>query len=170
MAEQATKPVTVDLIEEYLDKFGWKAHEDVPEPDEKEGVVMTGWRGLGDEGHPLVIDPIVEKGALLFKAIRVAQAPPDDTAADRLNGLLLAMSALNFKYILGGWAYDPRDGEVAFKVGMPVDSDDLDYKDFEHCLNVVVMAVEADGPSLKAVLDGSKTAQEILESEKMQGT
>ncbi len=160
--------VTVDLIKTYLEKFGWKQYRDVPEPDEPEGVVMTGWQSLGGEGHPLIIDPIVQKGALLFRAGQVLKAPPDETPAERLNGLLLALAALNYTYILGGFAYDPGDGEVVFKLGIPVDSNDLAYEHFEHCMRVVGLAVESDGPKLKAIVEGTKTAQEVLASEQMQ--
>ncbi len=157
--------VTVDLIEKYLDQFGWKLHQDIPEKDEKEGVVMTGWHSPTGEGHPLIMDPMVEKGSLTFRAAQVLKAPPDETPAERLNGLLLTMLALNYKYILGGFAYDPRDGEVVFKLGIPVDSDDLEYEDFEHCLRVVIGAVEGDAPKLKAILEGTKTAQELVQAE-----
>lgn len=168
-ADDERQEVTVELIEQYLERFGWEQYMAVPEPKEKEGVVLTGWAGLGDEGHRLAIDPIVEKGMLLFKAHRVLEAPPDETPADRLNGLLLVLGALNYKHVMGGFAYDPRDGEVAFKLGMPVYSDDLEYEDFEHCLKAVIAAVEVDGPKLKAIVDGTKTPPEILSAEGMAG-
>jgi hypothetical protein len=159
----------IDQITAHLQKYGWQKFQAVPEIGEAEGVVMTGWSmNPGDpasETHALAIDPIVEKNALQFRARNVLKAPPDSTAADRLSGLLLAMSALNYKLIIGNWAYDPRDGEVLFRFGLPLHTKILSYEDFEHCLNVIIAAVEVDGAKLKEVIAGTKTGHEVAVEE-----
>lgn len=151
--------VTTQQIGKHLKKFGWDKFQELPEPNEDQGIVLTAW-----DGHGLFIDPMVEKGALSFTARGVAKGAPDQTPADRLNALLLAMNALNYKMIIGSWAYDPTDGEVVFKVALPIDSGDLEYSDFAHALRVLVMSVETQGPELNAILNGTKTAQEVIQA------
>jgi len=161
------KKVTVDLIESYLKKHGWTQFQTLPQPGEKEGMVITGWQGASGQGHTLFIDPDVERRSLIFHAHNIAEAPPDSTPAERLSGVLIAMGALNYELVLGKWSYDPRDGEVVFRLGIPIDRGDLHYDDFEHVLRCVIAAVEGDGPKLKAIVDGTKTAQEVIEGEGM---
>ena len=156
------KEVTLKQIGEYLKRFGWENFQEVPEPGEKEGIILTGW-SLGEgEGHKVAIDPMVEKGSLLFRAREVAMAPLDSTASDRLNGLLLAMATMNYKMIIGSWGLDPTDGEVVFTVGMPIGSGDLDYDDFERALTVLVGSVEVQGRGLKEIIEGTKTAEQAI--------
>jgi hypothetical protein len=154
----------IELVKSYLHRYGWKFVE-VDEPNEKEGVLVVPWAGLNGEGHMLLIDPQEEKKALVFRVTGIAKAPPDETPADRLNGLLLAMCASNYGTILGAWAYDPRDGEVVFKFAVPTDGADFEYEDFQHCMTTVQLMVEAEAPVMKGIIDGTTTAQEFLEAQ-----
>jgi hypothetical protein len=79
--------VSVELIEDYLDRFGLRKHERVDEPDELEGYVLTGWTaGQEGEGFLLSIDPMIERGLVAFRVHHVAEAPAKSTAPDRLPG------------------------------------------------------------------------------------
>lgn len=155
------KGVTVERIGEHLRRFGWDRFQAVPEFGEKEGLIQTGWNMAGRD-HAVYIDPMVERGLLLFVVRGVVKAPPDSTAADRLEGLLLAMTTFNYKLIVGAWAYDPTDGEVVFKLGLPIRGGTLEYEDFELALTGIVAAVESQGEGLREILDGTKTAQDVL--------
>ncbi|UCF67980.1 MAG: YbjN domain-containing protein [Acidobacteriota bacterium] len=157
--------VTVERVEKYLDRYGWKRHKGIDEPNEQEGVVLTGWRSPQGESHLLTIDPIIEKNVLVFKAGGVLKAPPNNTPADCLNGLLMALSGLNYMMILGKWCFDPRDGEVRFTLAIPIDEGRLAYSEFEHCLNVVVATVSTTASKLKEVVEGKKSAMELLAEE-----
>jgi hypothetical protein len=156
------KDVTLKHIGEYLTKFGWSKFQELPEPGEKEGIIITGWTVDGGAGHQVTIDPIVEKGAVVFQARKVAMAPPNSTSDDRLGELLLTMAALNYKLILGSWGMDPSDGEVVFRITLSVQSGQLEYEDFEHALSLLIGGVEATGPELNEILKGTKSAQEVI--------
>lgn len=157
------KRVSTDLIEKYLDRHGWSKHTAIDERNERVGLVRTGWSSpVSPDGHGMIIDPIVEKGMLAFSVQRIASAPIDSTASDRLSALLLVIAAINYKLIMGGFAYDPTDGEVVFKLGIPIASDDLRFEDFERCLSVVTMAVDAHADDLRGIIDGTKTPQDVL--------
>jgi hypothetical protein len=157
------KKVTTGLIEEYLDRYGWKQHTSLPEPGEREGVVVANWSSPFAEGsNQLIIDPMVEKDGLQFRVPGIVQAAPDETPADRLNGLLLAIAALNSQFVMGAFAYRPTTGEVLFQVGIPIVRDELAYEDFEHCMKVVTATVDRYAADLRAVVDGTKTAQEVI--------
>jgi hypothetical protein len=93
---------------------------------------------------------------------KVAEAPPDSTAADRLQGVLLAMTTLNYKLIIGTWAYDPSDGEIVLKAAVPIKAGDFEYEDFEHVLMALVSSTEVHGRQLREILAGTKTAQELI--------
>lgn len=134
----------------------------LPEPGEKEGLVLTGWRATGGDAYSVEIDPIVERDALTLRARGVAIAPPDSTASDRLNGALFAMAAFNYRMAIGGWGFDPSDGEAAFRIGIPIKGRNLEYEDFELALNVLVVAVESQGRALREILAGEKTAQDAI--------
>jgi hypothetical protein len=155
--------VTTELVEKYLDKHGWPKHMSREEQGEKEGIVLTGWRSQGGDGRALLIDPMHEKKSLRFMATGILKAPPSSTSSDRLNGLLMAMCMLNRQIIMGKWSYDPSDGEVRFDLGVPTDDDDLSYEEFEHCLKMVVAAVDVYAPELRSLADGKKKVSEFLE-------
>jgi hypothetical protein len=158
--------VTLELLKGYLERFGWSRYKAVDEPFEKEGVIYTGWRSSeAPEGYNMAIDPMVEKNCLSFRVPKVLVAPRDTTPAERLAELLMAMGFINYRIILGKFAYDPRDGEVRFSVDVPIDENDLSYEQFQHCMGVVVKMVEEYAPKLKAIVAGEKTAQQFLEEE-----
>lgn len=159
----AKKPV-IELTKEYLRRYGWVFSE-MEEPGEKEGALVAPWRGMTGEPHMLVIDPIAEKNVLIFTVREIVRARQDETPADRLRDLWLALVAANFRTILGAWAYDPRDGEVVFKFAIPTHGDAYEYEDFEHCMAVVQLGMEVEVPKLKAILDGTRTVREILEAD-----
>lgn len=154
--------VTTTLIETYLDRHGWSVHQAVPEEGERQGIVLTGWGAATGEVWTMVIDPMAERKALSFRVPGVASAPPDATAADRLSGLLTAIGFINYELILGTWAYDPRDGEVSFRVSIPTDGGRLTYDVFEHCLRTTVVAVEAVAGALRGIVAGTTTAADVL--------
>jgi len=158
--------VTLELLKGYLERFGWSRYKVVDEPFEKEGVIYTGWRSSEEaEGYNMAIDPMVEKNCLSFRVPKILMAPRDTTPTERLAELLMAMGFINYRIILGKFAYDPRDGEVRFSVDVPIDENDLSYEQFQHCLGVAVKMVEEYAPKLKAIAAGEKTAQEFIDEE-----
>lgn len=155
------KSVTTKRIGKYLDQYGWPEYREIDEEDEKEGIVFTGWPSrMG--GTAVIIDPMVEKKSLAFKAIDILKAPPSSTPTDRLVGLLMAMAYLNWRLIIGSWSYDPSDGEVRFELGVPIDDDDLSFEKFAHCLRALTTAVNAYGKKLEAIADGSLSISQFL--------
>jgi len=161
--------VTLELLRQYLERFGWSKYKAVDEPMEKEGILHTGWRSSPEaEGFNLAIDPMVEKNCLSFRVPKILVAPPKETPAERLKDLLLAMGFINYRIILGKFAYDPRDGEVRFSVDIPIDENTVTYEQFQHCLGVTVKMVEEYAPKLKAIAEGAKTAEEFV-AEEMKG-
>jgi hypothetical protein len=152
---------SVKVVERYLDKFGWKAHLSQDEPGEKEGVVATGWTDPAGRQHVLLIDPMQEKKALSFRA-PILEMPLDSTPTERVNSVLLAISALNTRYVLGGFAYNPNDGWLEFKLTIPSTNGGVEYAPFEHSLTAVTATVDEMEPEIQAIASGSKTAQDVL--------
>ncbi|MCS6923532.1 MAG: YbjN domain-containing protein, partial [Fimbriimonadales bacterium] len=79
--------------------------------------------------------------------------------------LLTAMSFINYRIILGKFAYDPRDGEVRFSVDVPIDENTFTYAQFFHSMGVVIKTVEQYTPKLRAIWSGQLTAQQFIEED-----
>jgi Putative bacterial sensory transduction regulator len=157
------KQVTTKLIEKYLDRHGWHTHRSVDQPTG--GLVLTSGTAPTGGQVNLGIALLNPQKALVFQVPNVLKAPLDETPADRLSGLLLMMGLLNYKTIVGKWAYDPSDGEVAFRAGVPIDEGGLTFEHFEHCLRAVTASL-GDAPALQAILSGEKTADVAVEEER----
>lgn len=158
--------VTLDLMRHYLERLGWRRYKAVEEPTEKEGIIYTGWRSLPkEEGFTLTIDPVVERNYLSFRVPKILTAPLDTTPIWRINDLMVAMSFINYRIILGKFAYDARDGEVCFSIDIPIDENIVTYEQFKHCLDVAVKTVEEYAPKLRAIANGEKSAVDFIAEE-----
>lgn len=155
------KKVTTELIEQYLEKMGLP-HKGVDEPGEQEGVVISALPVASGEQYLLAVDPIIERDLLRLRVGKILEAPLDATPADRLTGLLLAMTALNYRIPIGGFGFDPNDGEVVLSAGLPINSNDLKFEDFQHAILMLGVVLNLHAADLKAVADGTKQAEDIL--------
>jgi|GEM_PF-590479 len=163
--EPARKPntgTTVELLSGYMHRLGYK-HATVTEPFEQEGVIISGFTFVEkDLQVTVVIDPIVEKGCLLFKVPRIFHAPVDTTSPDRLLELLKAIGYFNYSIILGKFCYDPRDGEVSFELNIAIDDSVVTFAQFKHCMDVVLGELEDKVPKLRAILAGEASASDFM--------
>ena len=157
-----TRYVGVKLIEEYLDRHGWKAHTSEEEAHEAEGLVRTGWVDEQGRLNQLIIDPIVERDLVGFIVPGVAEAKPSVISPLWLSDLLMVVSYRNYRSLRGKWAYDPRDGEISFRhhEGVP---EGMSFEHFELVLGVIVAEVTAFGGIARAVADGSRAASDVFE-------
>jgi hypothetical protein len=155
--------VTLQGLTEFLERFGWKHYRVENEPQEQEGLIRTGWRSSEDgRGYDMVIDPVVEKKCLIFRVPWVVTVPWDSMPTDRLMGLLALLTWVNYRIILGKFAYDASDGEVRFSIDMPIDESDFNYAQFDHVLNIIVSTVGKWAPRLQSLLAGEKKAEDLL--------
>jgi hypothetical protein len=158
-----SETVSIEVLTEYLEKFGWKHYNAANEPGEEEGIIYTGWRSSSEtRSYDMSIDPMVEKNCLSFRVYRVVEAPWDNTPPDRLADLLTVLNWVNFRIILGKFGYDVSDGEVRFSIDLPIDENDLTYAQFHHAMGVIINTVETWDPHLQAILAGEETLQEVL--------
>jgi hypothetical protein len=147
------KKVTTKLIEEYLDRYGWKNHAAMEEPGEERGFVLTGWQSLLlGEGLQMVIDPVIEKQTLVFQVTGIAKADPDTTPSDRLVSLLLKLLEENKVILTGAFAFGREDGEVILRWSIPIASDDLAYEDFERCIKTLTATAELNAVALRKLI------------------
>lgn len=153
--------VTLKMLEVYLRRFGWTRYEIRGEEGEKEGLIHALWGRPGGKTHALVIDPIVEKGVLIFHVPKILSAPFEDTSSQCLLELLIALGRINYQILLGKFSYDPNDGEVRFSITMPIDKNTVTYEQFEHCMNVLIQTVEKYNTILGQIARGEKTHRDI---------
>jgi hypothetical protein len=157
-----SKAVTIELVGQYLKRRGLGKFEVIPQPGRPDGVILLGLIDPGGVPHPLFIDPRRDKDSLILH-VQITRASPDTTPANRLTDLLMVMAALNYRIVIGKWAYDPKDGEVAFRAAMPIDSGQLDYVDFDHLLTAVLENVGGYAMKMTAIVQGSANVDEILQ-------
>jgi hypothetical protein len=146
-------------IQKHLERFGLEVVRLSVTDDD--GVCIS---ALEAEGHvyQMTVTRISEIGQVQFRVAGLLHATLDDTPADRIHGLLLALSVLNYRIPLGSLGYDPTDGEVALRYALPVTGGDVRYEDFEQVLVVLQNVLAKHGADLRAVVAGERTAQEIL--------
>lgn len=156
-----SKAVTIELVGQYLKRRGFGKFEVISQPGRPDGVILLGLVDESGVGHPLFIDPRRDKDTLILH-VRITQASPDTTPTNRLTDLLMVMAALNYRLAIGKWAYDPKDGEVAFSATMPIDSGKLDYADFDHLLTAVLESVGGYSMKMSAIVQGSANVDQIL--------
>jgi hypothetical protein len=161
-AMTANSGTTLALLSGYMDQLGYK-YFTVTESREEEGMIISLFSLAEAELQlTIFIDPIVEKGCLLFKAPRVLHAPVGTTSPDRLLELLKAIGYINYSIILGKFCYDPRDGEVSFEVNIPIDDSAVTFGQFKHCLIVLLGELEEKVPKLRRILAGEATADVFI--------
>ncbi len=154
--------VTLKMLTDYLERFGWSRYQAVDEPFEQEGIIYTGWRSSDDEdGYRLTIDPMVEKGCLSFRVPEILKAPLEENP-EYLDDLTLAIGYINYRILLGKFAYDPRDGEVRFSVDVPIDENTFTYAQFVHVMGVVIKTTEQYAPQLRAIWNRQLTARDFI--------
>jgi len=155
--------VTLETLTEYLERFGWKQYRAEDEPAEKEGLIRTGWRSSQTgRGYDLIIDPVVEKNCLIFRVPWVIKVPWDTTPSDRLTGLMALLPWINYRIILGKFAYDASDGEVRFSIDVPIDDADFNYTQFEHVLHITLSTMRKWDPRLQALLQGEVQVEDLF--------
>lgn len=155
--------VTIELVKEYLERFGWDKYEVVDEPYEEEGVIYTGWRSSPDsKGYVVCIDPMVEKNCLSFRAEELIKFPAGQTPAGILLHLLLSLLWINYRLILGKFSYEPISGEIRFSIDIPIDDAVFTYEQFVHSLALFVEIVETYTPSLRLIGSGNLTIDEFI--------
>ena len=160
--------VTLAVLQQYLEDFGWTKFTAVDEPYEREGLIFTGYIDEQHRRHEIVIDPIVEKGVLRIFAPRVVMAPREKTPQDRLFELLLALGTLNTVSVLASFAYDPSDGEVKIAVAMPIEENDISFEQFKRALvNLIDNAAEAmsESPVRELLVETRAAPGETVEVE-----
>lgn len=154
--------VTVKLLTEHLEKFGWKYYQVYKEMGEKEGGISTSWRTADDRVYRMTIDPIAERNCVSFKVLQLAQAPWDSTPPEVLRDLLTVMAWVNHDILLGKFCYDIRSGEVLLSVDIPTDDSTLTYTQFEHTMHILLSMAEKWSPRLQALLRGEQSLDELI--------
>lgn len=154
--------VTLEVLRQHLEEFGWSKYELRNEEGEREGLIFTGYRDREGKGHQIVIDPIVEKGVLRIMAPGVLMAPRNELPRECLLELTLALSAINARSTLSWWSYEPETGSVVVQVAMPIEENDLSYEQFNRSMNAVLWSIDTYADGLQAVADGAKKADELI--------
>lgn len=146
--------MTLDALSDQLNRYGWRDHARFDQKGEREGYLSAGWsKGPMDNGYTLYVDPVVEQGLLIFSVPRLAFLPRGLSHETKLRALQ-EIAVRNRALPLGGYSFDPADGEVTFRLGVPMPrSDSLSFEQFALCMKVCTAAAEACGSSVFGVLN-----------------
>ena len=156
---------TIDLLTDYLPKYGWQGYKVVEERPGGGGRILTGWVSpLAGSGRVMFLDVNHGKNTLLLVVPAVAIAPEESMPIGQLADVLTALGFANFALAIGRFAYDPSDGEIRYEYGMPIDATAISFEQFQHMINGAVAAVTYWGPRLKDAAEGDRTGESIVES------
>ncbi len=157
--------VTLEVLRQHLEEMGWPHYQLKDEPGEREGLINTGYRDSEGKGHHIIIDPMVEKGALRIMAPGVVMVSTEETPETCLHELTLALAAINGKSVLAWWSYEPAIGAVSVQVSMPIDENDLSFEQFKRSMEAINWAIATYGAALQAVVDGAKKAKDVIDQD-----
>lgn len=150
------KKVTTELIEQYLDRYGWPQHQTMPEL-ETQGMVVTGWHTASGDQYVMSIDPIVEKHALVFQVFGIVLVDADTCPAERMQQLLVRLLSENKALLIGAFGFDADTNMVFLKQSIPIAAEELAYEDFEYCMRGLTMVTELKAPELRAIVESATT-------------
>jgi WD40 repeat protein len=154
------KKANAHTIEKYFERYGLEAARLSGTPQDDATCVSA--VGVDGHGYQITVTVDASLGLLRYRIAPVLSATLDDTPADRVHGLLLALSVLNGRFPLGSLGYDAADGEVALHYAMPITGGEVRYEDFEQVLVVLQNILTKHAADLRAVVAGERTAREIL--------
>ena len=157
----------VDTLSEFFDQFGWRAHWRDDQKGQREGFVAAHWsKGAADDSFTVYVDPFVEREVLIFTVPKLAFVPSNLKDVARLTVLHLLAEANN-RLLFGTYAYDSKDGEVCFRMVVPVMDSEFTYRQFDVCMRACINAAEACGSSVFGALnqEGPKVAATAPDAE-----
>lgn len=76
---------------------------------------------------------------------------------------LAALMALNYQFSLGAYEWDPTDGEVRFRIGLPLDDNDLTQAQFRRVLGITCVTVDRYKPVIPKIIYGGRSPQEAIQ-------
>jgi hypothetical protein len=94
----------------------------------------------------------------------LASAPQGQMPIGQLADVLTAIGFANYALPLGSFEYDPRDGEIRFSVGVPIDATAISFEQFQHLLNGAQAVVTYWAPRLNDVSAGKRSGDAVVES------
>lgn len=76
---------------------------------------------------------------------------------------LTALMTLNYRFSLGAFEWDPTDGEVRFRIGLPLDDNDLTQAQFRRVLGVTCVTVDRYKPVIPKIVYGGRAPHEAIQ-------
>ena len=161
---QTGQMTTIDLLTGYLPRYGWPGFQVVEDAPEG-GKILTGWHSQFVAEARVMFITVDHKANLLHLIVpALAGAPQDQMPIGQLADVLTAIGFANYALPLGSFEYDPRDGEIRFSVGFPIDDSAISFEQFQHLLNGAQAAVTYWAGRLKDVAGGKRTGDAVVES------
>lgn len=127
--------------------------------------VWEGWSApleVPDQRYTLTAGLDPDSRWLALEVAGLPQALLDDTPADRVHGMLLALTVLNRRIPAGAFCYDPGSGAVLLRHTVALSRGSLSDEDLGQLVGAVRGVLAERGPDLRAVIAGERTAREIL--------
>lgn len=164
MAMQTMGQTTIELLTGYLPRYGWPGFQ-VMDSGPDGGKILTGWHSqFIDESRVLFIELDRQSNTLLLVVPALVSAPQERMPISQLADVLTALGLANFALSFGRYAYDPRDGEIRFEIGIPIDNAEISFEQFAHLLNVAQAAVTYWSPRFNDVAEGKRTGASVVDS------
>ena len=146
---------TFALIQQHFDSADMRYRV----ADEDRSIIETGFQGRHGV-YKVVVHLDEAQDTLVFLAphyLVIPEAHPNRFA------LLDQLMALNYKLTLGNFGFDPRDGEVNFKISLPLEDSALEFRQFERAIGTLMAEIDRRYPPLiSCVWSGSGGNNSLL--------
>jgi hypothetical protein len=158
-----TQPLTIAMIESYLDRLGWQQHG-AAKTEDGAAAVLVPWTGSAGTSYMLLVELRSAQDAVVFKIPKLVDAPRDGVTAGQLADLLSAVAFSNYASILGTFCYDVSDGEVRLQYGFPLDNGALSYEQFARIVGALVTMTDYWAPRVRDVVSGQRAGDSVVAS------
>ena len=141
--------VTLEKLARYLERNDW-SYSLVQESQ----LIRTSFRGKNAVFEVLIVFDD-RRGRVRFVLPNLFVLPPNRVNAEILTELL----ALNMRFILVKFGYDPEDGEVRVEVDVPIEGGDLTFESFQRSLFSLLSVADEVHPKLSQLIYGPPRAE-----------
>lgn len=128
---------------------------------EEEGFLMAGFSG-GRHGPVQLLARVDGQRDVLTLSFRLPLTIPEDKRLEMAE----AVTRANYGLVVGSFEMDMRDGELNYKVVVPIDEAMLSHAQFRHCMGAALMTVQRYLPAYyRIVFSGTCPEEAINECE-----
>lgn len=119
-------------------------------------------------GRNCTLDMLIvfSKKCLRFIVRNLGPARNEERIREVCEGLL----EINSTLVLGSFSRDIDDGDILFRIGVPVLNGSLTFEQIDHCMQASIVSVDLNYPKIMKLIWSTQPVKEILEDKQVPHT